>query len=116
MTAHPELILGSVGEFEQTGRPAWIQLGLRAIGDENKNRPWVRSHCQLDGKSSKRVQTGGATQNWCFEICNEGQPQFSAELAGITVLFGLTIRMDSDVRTREASWGLVRDRQAKLKP
>jgi hypothetical protein len=59
VTAHPELIRVPLASSRrvQTGRPAWIQLGLGANGDENKI---VHGFDQglTRWEKSKRVQYG----------------------------------------------------------
>src|ERR1017187_1563674 len=61
MTAHPEVILGSTGEFETC--PDWgTRLGHGSVvpidQSENKTGPMVRSQGQLGDQSSKRVHDG----------------------------------------------------------
>jgi hypothetical protein len=38
--------------------------GVETENDENIIRPWVRSHCRLDGRSSQRVQGGEPSWSW----------------------------------------------------
>src|ERR1051326_2500350 len=47
-----------VRDVSRLGARHGFSSALRVDNDENKIRPWVRSHCQLDGKSSKCVHAG----------------------------------------------------------
>src|ERR1035437_220821 len=76
-----------VRDVSRLGARHGYSSALCVNDDENKIRPWVRSHCQLARESSKRVQTGEPNsptkRSHCFSELrgSTGKPRCGFELS-----------------------------------